>query len=71
MFDTWWDPRFMSHPLHYINLPFLRFRLVPTFSRDTIRRFGGSVSAMKKLAGQDFEDIMQVGASFVSTRSTS
>lgn len=39
-----------------------RFRQVPTFGRDTIRKFGGNVSAMKKLAGRDFEDILQVGA---------
>ena len=41
---------------------FCRFRQVPTFGRDTIRKFGGSVSAMKKLAGRDFEDILQVSA---------
>jgi hypothetical protein len=41
--------------------PSCRFRQVPTFGRDTIRKFGGSVSAMKKLAGRDFEDILQVG----------
>lgn len=39
-----------------------RFRQVPTFGRDTIRKFGGSVSAMKKLAARDFEDILQVSA---------
>lgn len=44
----------MSNPLQY------RFRQVPTFGRDTIRKFGGSVSAMKKLAARDFEDILQV-----------
>ena len=37
-----------------------RFRQVPTFGRDTIRKFSGNVSAMKKLAGRDFEDILQV-----------
>jgi hypothetical protein len=37
-----------------------RFRQVPTFGRGTIRRFGNNVSAMKKLAGRDFEDILQV-----------
>ena len=40
---------------------FGRFRQVPTFGRDTIRKFGGDVSAMKKLAGRDFEDILQGG----------
>jgi hypothetical protein len=36
------------------------FRAVPTFGRDTIRKFHSNVSAMKKLAGRDFEDILQV-----------
>ena len=36
-----------------------RFRQVPTFGRDTIRNFGGSVSALKRLAARDFEDILQ------------
>ncbi|PSR72540.1 hypothetical protein PHLCEN_2v11593, partial [Hermanssonia centrifuga] len=36
-----------------------RFRAVPTFGRDTIRRFGVNVSGMKKLAARDFEDILQ------------
>ena len=43
-----------------------RFRQVPTFGRGTIRKFGGSVSAMKKLAGRDWEDILQVGATPLS-----
>ena len=38
----------------------IRFRDVPTFGRGTIRRFGNNVSGMKKLAGRDFEDILQV-----------
>lgn len=37
-----------------------RFAEVPTFGRDTIRRFGANVSAMKKLAARDFEDLLQV-----------
>lgn len=37
-----------------------RFADVPTFGRDTIRRFGANVSAMKKLAARDFEDLLQV-----------
>jgi len=37
-----------------------RYHQVPTFGRDTIRRFGNNVSAMKKLAGRDFEDLLQV-----------
>jgi hypothetical protein len=37
-----------------------RFRQVPTFGRTTIRKFDDNVSAMKKLAARDFEDILQV-----------
>ena len=33
---------------------------MPTFGRGTIRRFANNVSEMKKLAGRDFEDILQV-----------
>ncbi|OCH83664.1 hypothetical protein OBBRIDRAFT_872907, partial [Obba rivulosa] len=36
-----------------------RFRAVPTFGSSTIRRFCNNVSAMKKLAGRDFEDMLQ------------
>jgi len=44
----------------------LRFRDVPTFGRGTIRRFVDNISEMKKLAGRDFEDILQV-ATFTTT----
>jgi hypothetical protein len=33
---------------------------MPTFGRDTIRKFHNNVSAMKKLGARDFEDILQV-----------
>ncbi|KAF7299950.1 hypothetical protein HMN09_01002900 [Mycena chlorophos] len=36
-----------------------RYRLMPTFARDTIRRFTNNTSAMKKLAARDYEDILQ------------
>ncbi|KAL6308598.1 hypothetical protein BKA93DRAFT_822327 [Sparassis latifolia] len=36
-----------------------RFRKVPTFGRDAIRRFSSDVAAMKKLTARDFEDILQ------------
>ena len=42
------------------SLTIRRFRQVPTFGRDTIRRFGGSVSALKRPAARTFEDILQV-----------
>ena len=38
---------------------------MPTFGRSTIRRFHANVSAMKKLAARDFEDILQVHESFM------
>jgi hypothetical protein len=37
-----------------------RYRKVPTFGRDTIRKFSNNASGMKNLAGRDFEDLLQV-----------
>jgi hypothetical protein len=37
-----------------------RYREVPTFGRDTIRKFSSNSSEMKKMAARDFEDILQV-----------
>ncbi|TRM56743.1 hypothetical protein BD626DRAFT_375545, partial [Schizophyllum amplum] len=36
-----------------------RYRHVPTFLPDTFRRLANNVAEMKKLAGRDFEDILQ------------
>jgi hypothetical protein len=36
------------------------YRQVPTFGRDTIRKFSNNASGMKNLAGRDFEDLLQV-----------
>ncbi|KAG8898963.1 hypothetical protein FRC00_002093 [Tulasnella sp. 408] len=36
-----------------------RFREVPPFGRDTIRRIGYNVSELKQLAARDYEDILQ------------
>ncbi|KAF7317520.1 hypothetical protein MKEN_00838600 [Mycena kentingensis (nom. inval.)] len=36
-----------------------RFRQISAFGRSTIRKFHKNVSEMKKLAGRDFEDILQ------------
>ena len=33
---------------------------IPTFGRDTIRKFANNASGMKKLAARDFEDLLQV-----------
>ena len=37
-----------------------RYRNIPPFGRSTIRRFHNNASQMKKLAGRDFEDLLQV-----------
>jgi hypothetical protein len=41
-----------------------RYRNIPTYGRDTIRRFANNVSEMKKLAARDFEDMLQVNSHF-------
>ncbi|KAG8755030.1 hypothetical protein FRC12_011020 [Ceratobasidium sp. 428] len=38
-----------------------RFRKISSYPPDTIRKFRHNVSAMKKMAGRDYEDILQVG----------
>ena len=45
--------------MHILNI-YLRFHDIPTFGWGTIRHFADNVSEMKKLAGRDFEDILQV-----------
>ena len=37
-----------------------RFRNVPTFGRDSIRRFANNVSELKKLGARDYENLLQV-----------
>ena len=37
-----------------------RYRDIPTFGHDTIRKFVKNVSGMSKLAARDFEDLLQV-----------
>lgn len=37
-----------------------RYRQIPTFGSNTIRKFSGNASGMKKLAARDFEDLLQV-----------
>lgn len=39
---------------------FNSYREVPTFGRDTIRKFSSNCSGMKRLAARDFEDLLQV-----------
>jgi hypothetical protein len=42
------------------DLQFTRYRRAPTFGEGTIRKFSNNASGMKKLAGRDFEDLLQV-----------
>jgi hypothetical protein len=37
-----------------------RFRQLPTFGRDSIRKFSNNVSELKKLGARDYENILQV-----------
>ncbi|THU90778.1 hypothetical protein K435DRAFT_675497 [Dendrothele bispora CBS 962.96] len=37
-----------------------RYRSMPTFGRDTIRKVGNNVSGLKRLAARDYEDLLQV-----------
>jgi hypothetical protein len=39
---------------------FSSYRQITTYGRDTIRKFDANVSAMKKLAARDWEDLLQV-----------
>jgi hypothetical protein len=39
---------------------FCRFRQIPTFGRDTIRRFSNNCSELKRLAARDYENLLQV-----------
>jgi hypothetical protein len=45
-------------------MPF-RYRQVPTFGQDTIRRFSKNASDMRRIAARDFEDLLQVGDFFL------
>ena len=52
---------FCFNPMHGVHMNmYLRFHNVPMFSRGTIRCFTDDILDMKKLAGWDFEDILQV-----------
>ena len=37
-----------------------RYRMIPTFSSDTIRRFTSNTLEMKRMAAHNFEDVLQV-----------
>jgi hypothetical protein len=49
-----------SPSLVFLLLTSVRYRAMPTFGRDTIRRFRSNVSEMKQLAARDYEDLLQV-----------
>jgi len=61
----WCDPT--PQPMVWSSLHFLntfsvvcRYRLIPTFGCDTIWKFSNNASGMSKLAGHDFENLLQV-----------
>ncbi|KIM59251.1 hypothetical protein SCLCIDRAFT_27508 [Scleroderma citrinum Foug A] len=43
-----------------------RYRMVPTFGSDTIRKFASNTSEMKRMAACDFEDVLQIPLRSVS-----
>ena len=43
-----------------------RYRMVPTFGHDTIRKFASNTSEMKNMAARDFEDLLQVKSTIIS-----
>lgn len=51
--------------LKFLTRSELSYRQVPTFGRDTIRKFSTNTSELKKLAARDFEDMLQVSVPLV------
>ena len=47
----------LNNPINYFRF---RFRKVPTFGCDTIRRFCLNVSSQTRIAARDYEDMLQV-----------
>lgn len=37
-----------------------RYRAIPSFGRDTIRRFADNCSEMKRMAAHNYENLLQV-----------
>lgn len=59
--DKRWSTFSLFEYLGYTISPsWLRFRDVPTFGRDSIRRFTNCVSELKKLGARDYENLLQV-----------
>ncbi len=46
--------------LSILTYPLPSFRQVPTFGRDTIRRFSVNMSSSQRIAARDYEDMLQV-----------
>ena len=44
---------------------YLRYRQVPRFGRDGIRKFSANASEMKQMAAHNFEDLLQVSLYFL------
>ncbi|KAH6911821.1 hypothetical protein BKA70DRAFT_1099470, partial [Coprinopsis sp. MPI-PUGE-AT-0042] len=49
-----------AHDAERVGVMDKRYRQMPTFGKDTIRRFPEAVSGMTRLAGRDFENLLQV-----------
>jgi len=54
-----------EHKLNLMELnadyPLIRFREIPPFGADGIRRITSNRSELKKMTARDFEDMLQVG----------
>ena len=42
-----------------------RYQMIPTFGRDTIRKFASNTSEMKNMAARDFEHLLQVKSTII------
>lgn len=45
----------------------VRFRQLPTFGRDTIRRFSKNIAERKQFGAREYEDVLQVRSELVPT----
>jgi hypothetical protein len=59
---AWSKVRLLEFHIGVSILNFNRFRLVPTFGRDTIRRFSTNTSQLRRMAARNYEDFLQVCA---------
>lgn len=66
-FSSWIGGELKLEILFIWNLiPKTSFREIPSFGRDTIRRFTANCSEMKKMVAHDFENMLQVSTAIFS-----